>query len=61
MEHPDNASRRSYCPAGIVPEKPDDIFSIVLTDQDDEPVGVLEKWSGGMWVWAEVDSLIEAE
>lgn len=36
-------------------EKPDDVLAIVVTDLDDEPVGVLEKWSDEAWFYAPVE------
>lgn len=36
-------------------DDPDSSFSIVVTDMDGEPVGVLEKWSEDGWFWAKID------
>lgn len=59
MDHPDEPAGISYSPAGLIEDKPEKVISIVVTDQDDDPVGVLEKWSGDAWIYADAESLVE--
>lgn len=57
MNHPDKPVNISFSRAGAVQDKPDNILSIVVTDEEDEPAGVLEKWTGDAWIYADADSL----
>lgn len=57
MNHPDKPVNASFSRAGEVQDKPNEVISIVVTDEDDEPIGLLEKWNGDAWFYVETDSL----
>lgn len=59
MDHPDKPAAVSFALAGEVQVEPEKVISVVITDEDDDPVGVLEKWSGEAWIYADADSLKE--
>jgi hypothetical protein len=61
MDHPDEPVEFSRSPAGSVQEVPEKIISVVVEDEDDEPTGVLEKWSAEAWFYASADDVMMCE
>lgn len=59
MDHPDEPSKFSSAPSGDVQPKPSKIISVVVTDKEQNPVGILEKWSSEAWFYAEEDDLMD--
>lgn len=59
MDHPDNPSESSCSQAGEIQPSPEKVISFVVTDREDNPSGVLEKWNADAWIYAETDSLID--
>lgn len=59
MDHPDKPAAFSRASAGEVHDEPEKIISIVVTDEDDDPAGVLEKWSADCWMYAPAEDLVE--
>lgn len=59
MHHPDKPATYSRAPAGELAEKPEEVISFVTTDEDDESNGILERWSGDAWFYADDDALID--
>ena len=59
MDHPDKPNERSRSQAGEVQNGPEQVIAVVVTDEDNEPAGVLEKWSADAWIYADADSLRE--
>jgi hypothetical protein len=57
MEHPDDHAYVSFSLEGDVVDVPNHVISVVVTDIDGEPAGVLEKWNADAWIWAEDDDL----
>lgn len=60
METPDDPSRFSWSGSGDVSEKPEEIISVVVKDEDGKPQGLLEKWDTEEWIYAPVDDLEDA-
>lgn len=59
MDHPDKPAAVSLALAGEVQNVPEEVISVVVTDEDGEPSGVLEKWSSDAWFYADEDALVE--
>lgn len=59
MDHPDFGAESSVAPAGDLEDPPEDVVAAVITDVDDDPAGVLEKWSDSAWIFADADSLYD--
>lgn len=59
MSHPDESARRSYSPSGVIADQPAEIERVTVEDEDDNPVGLLERWSATEWIYAEFDSFQE--
>lgn len=59
MDHPDKPAASSRAPAGDVHDDPVKPISLVVTDEDNDPAGVLEKWSSNGWIYASADDLID--
>jgi hypothetical protein len=57
MDSPDKVAESSTAAAGDVHPKPERPVAVVVTDEDNEPAGVLEKWSSEGWIYADADSL----
>lgn len=57
MDHPDKPAAVSLALAGEVQTEPEKVIAVVLTDEDDDPAGVLEKWSPDAWIYADADAL----
>jgi len=62
MRKPNDPAARSFAPAGSVADMSEmEIRVVVTSDVDDTPIGVLEYWDTGCWMYAEVDSLRPVE
>lgn len=59
MDHPDDPVNISFARAGMVQNEPEDIISLVVSNEEDNPVGLLEKWSGDAWIYASTDILVD--
>jgi len=61
MDHPDKPAAFSRASAGEVHDKPEQVMviAVVVTDEDDDPAGVLEKWSGDGWFYAPAEDLVD--
>jgi hypothetical protein len=59
VDHPDKAAAFSKAPAGEVHDKPAEVISVVVTDEENDPAGLLEKWSGDGWFYAPAEDLVE--
>jgi hypothetical protein len=59
MDHPDKPAAFSRASAGEVHHEPEQVIAVVVTDEDDDPAGVLEKWSGDGWIYAPAEDLVE--
>ena len=57
MDHPDKGVNFSYSGPGDIQDVPNKPISVVVTDENNEPAGVLEKWGPEAWFYAEDDSL----
>jgi len=57
MDHPDKPAAVSTARAGEVQDEPEQVISVVVTDEEDEPAGVLEKWGADAWIYADADTL----
>jgi len=61
VDHPDRPAGISYSLSGSIADKPNKVISIVVTDQENEPAGILEKWNSEAWIYADAESLLEIE
>lgn len=61
MDHPDKPAAYSRAPAGEVRTEPEKVISVVLTDEDNDPAGVLEQWGRESWIFAPAEDLVELE
>lgn len=61
MDHPDDPAPVSRAVAGEVEDKPEKVISLVVTDEDDEPDGLLEHWGSDAWIYADVSCLVSPE
>jgi hypothetical protein len=59
MADPDDPVDYSFAVAGSIEDEPAEVIAVVVTDEDNEPCGVLEKWSANAWIYADADSLVE--
>jgi len=59
VDHPDKPANVSVSRTGEVQNVPERVTAVVVTDKEDDPAGVLEKWSADAWIYAETDSLID--
>lgn len=59
MEHPDKRAEVSVSGPGSVQEVPEQVISVVVTDESNEPDGILEKWSSDSWIFADSDTLMD--
>jgi hypothetical protein len=59
VDHPDQPTNISLAHAGEIQAKPEKIISVVVTNKENDPVGVLEKWNADAWIYAKTDSLID--
>jgi len=59
MKHPDKPANISVSQAGKVQNVPEKAISVVVTDKENDPAGVLEKWSADAWIYADADSVKE--
>jgi hypothetical protein len=59
MDSPDKPAAVSLALAGEPPEEPEQIIAVVVTDEENDPSGVLEKWGSDCWIYADADSLRE--
>jgi len=57
MSHPDKGASYSCAASGKVQKVPKKPISVVVTDKNNEPAGILEKWGSEAWFYAENDSL----
>jgi hypothetical protein len=57
MDHPDEPARFSYAAAGLLEDEPENIISVVVTDSENKAQGILEKWTGDAWIYAEREAL----
>lgn len=57
MNHPDKPAAFSVALPGAIQNVPDEVISVVVSDENGDPVGVLEKWYGDAWFYADADSL----
>lgn len=58
-DHPDKPASASISRSGDVEAEPQSAVAVVVTNQEDEPCGVLEKWGSEAWMYADKDALIE--
>lgn len=61
MDHPDKSVNISWAHAGEVQNLPEQVISVVVTDEENEPAGLLEKWGADAWIYADADSLMAGE
>lgn len=61
MDHPDKPAAVSTALAGEVQTEPEEVTAVVVSDRDDNPAGVLEKWSDAAWIYADADALQELD
>jgi hypothetical protein len=61
MKHPDASVACSIAQSGELANKPETVISIVVTDREDYPCGMLEKWNGSAWIYASADALMSVE
>jgi hypothetical protein len=59
MDHPDKPTRCSWAGAGEVQTVPDNPTSLVISDQENDPTGLLEQWTADAWIYAETDDLVD--
>ena len=57
-DHPDKAASSSVSRSGEIEREPQSTVAVVVTNQEDEPCGVLEKWSGDAWIYADEDAVM---
>lgn len=57
MAHPDEPAKFSFAVSGSVEPRPDRVIAVVVTDEENEPSGILEKWSANAWIFADADSV----
>ena len=58
MRGPDVPVEQSFALSGDIEKEPNNIIAVVVTDEDDSPAGVLEKWSAGAWIYCEAGDLV---
>lgn len=59
MRKPNSPVSFSYAPAGSLVDMDEmDIRVVVTSDQNGEPIGVLEWWGTGCWMYLSCDSLV---
>ena len=58
-DHPNKSASFSVSRSGDVESEPQNVVSVVVTNQDDEACGVLEKWDSEAWMYADKDALME--
>lgn len=62
MREPNSPVSFSYAPAGSIADMNEmEVRVVVTSDQTGQPIGVLEYWDSGCWIYAEVDSLWPVE
>jgi hypothetical protein len=63
MPHPDEPVDVSFSVSGSIEDRPARVIAVVVSDEDNEPSGILEKWSKTAWIYADADSveLLEPE
>lgn len=54
---PTAPAERSRAPAGVIASEPTNPTSVAVRDEHDQPMGILEDWGGGTWIYADVASL----
>lgn len=59
MNHPDQLSCRSFSPSGSIVNSPQTAILLVVTDEEQNPAGLLEKWTSEAWIYASTDSLVD--
>jgi hypothetical protein len=59
MRGPDEPVDFSFAVAGSIEDEPERVIAVVVTDEENEPAGILEKWSSDAWIYADADSLRE--
>lgn len=57
-DHPDKAVSCSVSLSGEVEREPQNQISVVVTNQEGEPCGVLEKWDSEAWIYADKDAVM---
>lgn len=57
-DHPDKPASCSVSRSGDVEAEPQSAVAVVVTNQEDEACGVLEKWSGDAWIYADKDAVM---
>jgi len=57
MNHPDDPVEQSVAGSGDVQNVPDCPISVVVTDAENNPAGLLEKWDTNSWIYASSDCL----
>jgi hypothetical protein len=43
--------------SGDLENEPENVIAVVVTDEENEPSGILEKWSSDAWIYADADDL----
>lgn len=62
MRDPNSPVNFSYAPAGSMADMAEmEVRVVVTSNQDGEPIGVLEWWGSACWIYAEVDCLRPVE
>lgn len=57
MRHPDKPASISLAISGDLETEPEKVIAVVVTDQENELSGILEKWSSDAWIYADADDL----
>jgi hypothetical protein len=59
MNHPDKGVKVSISPAGTIQTVPEPTTAFVIEDEEDNPIGILEKWNGAAWIYASKETLVD--
>lgn len=54
---PTTPVERSRAEPGVIEAEPENLTSVAVRDEHDQPIGILEDWGGEAWIYADVGVL----